>query len=224
VPPEVERREVDGVIVRGTGPVVAKISSMVPTVTLDDYVMASGAYGVVPDYRGGVYEAVKKLIATGHEKIALLTGEPGKEAVSYSEMCREGAIKALEEGKVPVKNLITGGIVGTPAQGYKAGYEILKDRRERPDAIIASDGGMIGIYKAIYEWKMKIPENISCVGTDGVLYGEYLTPALTTVDVHIEELGAKATKALTDILLSGERKTGVEITPVTLVIRNSAKI
>jgi len=223
VPQEIIQHEVDGVIVRGTGTVVSDIAQVVPTVTLDAYSLDSHAYGVIPDYKKGVYEAVKRLLASGHRKITMVTGKPGQGVVSFSDMCWEGANLACNGMNVPPNVLTAFQGASTPKEGYLAGCALF-DSPDRPDTVVASDGGMLGIYRAAAERGISIPEDVSCVGIDGVAYGEFLTPPLTTVDVHIHDLGASATRVITDMLLSGDRRQGMELTPVNIIERQSARI
>jgi LacI family transcriptional regulator len=132
-------------------------------------------------------------------------------------------VKAFEEAGLKFKAVRDAHLPGNAASGYAYGKEIFA-RAEHPDVVIASDGAMPGLFRAAYEAGLRIPQDVSFVGIDGVAAMEFLWPPLTTVDTHIRSLGTQAVKALTEMILSGERKRGVEITPVTLVNRASARI
>lgn len=53
-----------------------------------------------------------------------------------------------------------------------------------------------GAYKAIGEYGLSIPNDISVVSFDNVEMSEFINPPLTTVQVHKEEMGRIAVKLL----------------------------
>lgn len=54
----------------------------------------------------------------------------------------------------------------------------------------------LGVYQAAFELGLKIPNDISVIGFDGLDLMERLGPPLTTVDIHPRQLGARAAEAL----------------------------
>lgn len=65
---------------------------------------------------------------------------------------------------------------------------------ERPTAIFAAnDMSAVGVYQAAEEAGLRIPEDLSVVGFDNLRDSSFMTPALTTVDQFIEDIGTIAT-------------------------------
>jgi DNA-binding LacI/PurR family transcriptional regulator len=67
---------------------------------------------------------------------------------------------------------------------------------------------------------LKVPEDFAVVGFDGIAFGGFMAPTLTTVDSSREELGKLAIQAVIDAI---EKKDGQQdhLLPVRLLIRES---
>jgi LacI family transcriptional regulator len=50
--------------------------------------------------------------------------------------------------------------------------------------------------KALREAGLRIPEDVSVIGFDGIDLGQHITPALTTINSNTEAMGAVALKVL----------------------------
>src|SRR5665213_1393123 len=79
--------------------------------------------------------------------------------------------------------------------GYFACSKILLS--DRPTAIVAgNDLTAIGILHRAYDGGLRVPEDLSIVGFDDIVFAEYTQPALTTVAVPRAEIGKVAFEAL----------------------------
>ena len=229
VPAEIANREVDGAILLGHGPVVKTISALVPTVTIDSYDPALGAFGLVPDYRSGIRDAAARLLAAGHRRIGLTCGAMKASApagsLQFADQVIAGCLEAHEAAGVPPPEGLPSMVCdGSPASGYEFGKQLLADRQNRPDAVIGSDGALLGVICAAWELGLRIPQDVSLVGTDGVSMGAFFAPPLTAVDVQIARLGEIATRIVVEGASRQEFRQGVEVTPVRFVERASARL
>ncbi|GAB7055839.1 LacI family DNA-binding transcriptional regulator [Paenibacillus sp. YK5] len=86
---------------------------------------------------------------------------------------------------------------------------------QRPDAIfISGDERAIGVYRAIYERGLRIPEDVAVLGIDKLDMGEYYHPPITTIDQSIPSMAQSALQVLTKQLDTGARAgTRVLISP-----------
>ena len=105
-------------------------------------------------------------------------------------------------------------------------FEVLWARPRRPTAVIG--GGSLrsaGLMRAVHTAGLRVPEDLSIVATaDGPLVA-YTTPALTSVDEHIAEIGRDAAKLLLD-LLEGKKSDQPDappssVAPPELIVRES---
>ena len=81
--------------------------------------------------------------------------------------------------------------------GHHAMQRILTASKGRPTAVLTSnDLTAIGAMGAIHEAGLRIPDDISIVGFDGIELSAYTQPALTTLVVSRVELAAQAFRSL----------------------------
>lgn len=91
------------------------------------------------------------------------------------------------------------------------------------DAVFTNDEMASGVYRALLERKIMIPDDIAVCGCDGLPLGMHLFPRLTSVALNYEELGRMAV----EYILNADRKLSqpyrVQLLPV-LEIRESTGI
>jgi LacI family transcriptional regulator, galactose operon repressor len=141
------------------------------------------------DNQLGARLAVEHLIGLGHRSIAFVGG-PADNADAAERLA--GYREALEQGGLPiVPRLEMAGDFGEES-GLQAGAKMAA-LMPHPTAIFAANDAMaIGCLAAMRERGLRVPEDVSLVGFDDVPIARYLTPALTTVQVPIAELGRQA--------------------------------
>ena len=109
----------------------------------------------------------------------------------------------------------------TLEDGYRAAQRLL-DRSPRPTAILViNDLLSIGVLRAINERGLRIPEDISVAGFDDIAMTRYLSPPLTTVRVHAEEVGRTAMRLCFERMRDPERPLQSVCVPAELVRRGS---
>lgn len=97
----------------------------------------------------------------------------------------------------------------------------LINQESMPTAIIvASDPLAIGALKALNEAGIHVPKEVSIVSFDDISAAAYLTPSLSTVKIHTEEMGKTAVKLLHDRLKGRELPIKVML-PTSFIARES---
>lgn len=187
---------------------------------------ASGIPLVDIDNRAASAELTGHLMELGHRRISVLAlplhqpaGRPGwlgdaerdtADAVNCLDRLR-GVEQALGH-RVPVWQAVN----GLMEEGRRGGHELLAvDRVERPTAIVAqSDLLATGVIRAVRELGLRVPEDVSVVGFDGI-DTPWLDPLrLTTVRQPMTEKGRAAGRMVVR-LLSGSTPEEVRL-PTTL--------
>lgn len=139
----------------------------------------------------------------GHRNIVYMHGESGK----YITGMRIKGLKkamAMRGEALRSENLM-------PCRYYspQVGYETMMralGRRERPTAVIASDDySAIGAIRAARDMGLRVPEDVSVAGFDGIEIGQLITPRLATVRQDTAGLGAKAAESLIKQVLGVDR-------------------
>ena len=188
---------------------VPAAASELPTVLLHCFDADRRLPAVLPDEEGGGYVGTRRLLDAGHRRIGLVNLE-AHTAAAKGRLA--GYIKALAEaGIAPDPALITHA-AATSIGGYESAAKLL-DLPQRPTAVFCcTDRMAMGAYDAIKERGLSIPGDVAVVGFDNQLViSAYLRPALTTVALPFEEMGARSV-ALLVAALAGE-----EVPPVTVV-------
>jgi len=189
--------------------------------TMDDFP------AVVSDNVGGGFEATRYLISQGHEKIACFVVPSFGN--SYP-LRAEGYKKALEAFKLkeyfiftPGEEKISGeGIEEMEELGYKTCRNFLRKGRKDITAIFAvSDAVALGAMRALKEEKIKVPEDISIIGFDGIVDGIYADVPLTTMDVPKRKMGQIAVRTLIEMIKKKEYLPKEIVLTPQLVIRSS---
>jgi len=105
--------------------------------------------------------------------------------------------------------------------GYSAAEKIL-DRFPDTSAIFAFNDEMaVGAMRYLKEQGIKVPDDISVVGFDGIELGKYTNPSLTTVEQSGYELGLKSIELLNKIIKGEEVEDNKVFIPHKFVVRES---
>ena len=194
-------------------------SSHLPLVLVDNYAARLSVDAVVGDNFEGARVAVEHLIDNGHRKIAFIGGPTlnGPRPINkiYTiERRAAGYRTAMLDAGLPVDYALYESGNLSHDGGYEACKRLLtKNGTGAFSAIFcANDETAIGAMKALREADLRVPEDVSLDGFDDIDMLKYLTPALTTVRVNKEALGATAVKSLL------ARATDLEAVSVTSVL------
>ncbi|MCT7378202.1 LacI family DNA-binding transcriptional regulator [Chelativorans salis] len=157
---------------------------------------------VTPGNRFAAQLATNWLISQGHRTILHLTWE-GRTTIRRR---RDGFIDAFKANDLPLADarvLHAGGY--EPKLGEKAIARWLAESGglDGVTAIFcAADNLALGAMRALHAAGIRIPENVSVMGFDGVALGELVTPPLTTVYVPLNQMGPEALHLLEQRVLA----------------------
>jgi DNA-binding LacI/PurR family transcriptional regulator len=180
------------------------------------------------DTEESAYVATRHLIGLGHRRIAHLTvrgGMSGRPVEPRSDRLSGYRRALLEGGVAPDDHLVVIGDfkANTMAAGAAMAAELLRRPWPRPTAIFTyNDLAAVGAMRTLSAAGVRVPEDMSVVGHDGIPMGGFTNPALTTVAHHSSELGRLAVCLLCD-LLEGRPPGELErLLPTELVVRASS--
>lgn len=220
---QVMRGRVDGLIVMSPSidahTLKENLPKTLPVVLLNCLVADDSFDSFNIDNFTGAHEMVRHLIQHGHQRIAVIKGT--EKNLDADERLR-GYRQALREAHAQQDQCFE--VLGnfSEASGYEAAKKILA-LLPRPSAIFASNDAMaLGALSALREMGVAVPQEIALAGFDDVPLSRYLTPALSTVNVPISDLGAIAIQKL--IHAFTEKNAHVKqhaLVPTNLVLRES---
>lgn len=146
------------------------------------------------DNEAGAYLAGEYLIRKGHTNIIYLTR---RHSIIAVEERLEGLKRAFREHRLsfPEENIYRQCDVSIESS-YTAMSEILRKRKNFTAVFAFNDIIAFGSMKAIYEYGLKIPEDVAVMGFDNLIFSETCLVPLTTVNQNLVALGSVAMEAL----------------------------
>lgn len=174
---------------------------------------------IVVNYEKGIREGVEHLLQLGHRRIAYISGPQRLKSAQRRRLAFTKTMKKYESSLHTEPFFFEGDFKA--AGGQQAAAEILR-QRPLPTAIIAANDMMaIGALREVKKAGLRVPEDISVIGFDDILFAALTDPPLTTVVLPREEIGRAAIEALLHNLRAADH-VGREfkITP-KLIVRES---
>jgi DNA-binding LacI/PurR family transcriptional regulator len=156
------------------------------------------------DERAAGRLATEHLLALGHRRIGFAAGE---EHASPTREKAEGLHAALDaagldgdgDGRIVYTRF---GVEG----GREAFHALMSANGSSPTGIICSSDLMaIGVIREAAAQGLRVPDDLSVVGFDGIAAAEWTEPELTTVEQPIDEIAMTAVEALCALMESPEQ-------------------
>lgn len=156
---------------------------------------------IIPGDLTGGYLVTEHLLESGYKRIAFLGGESWMEA-TQSRMT--GYRRALSSHDVPVDQNLMIDCDWRPKKAYAATKTLMQSANP-PEAIFAaSDRMCLGVYAALNELGLKIPQDVAVAGYDDSELASDLIPALTSYRLPYFEMGQVAVNMLLQIIAGQE--------------------
>ena len=134
-------------------------------------------------------------------------------------------MEALQANKVKIDpDLIYPGNISI--ESGKTGTEYFLSLSNPPDAIFAAeDFTALGAISKLKERQIPIPDEMGIIGFANELFGEHITPSLSTVDQQTIRMGKSALNLLVDIMEKKEQhiKQKVVLDPLLIVRQSSLR-
>lgn len=222
---ELLHRSVDGIILASPNPIhLAKLineegEKKIPYFLIDRGINQRDEGKLLINEFAGAYQAIEFLIKEGHQKIGMLGNESGY----YETTDRfSGYQKCLEDYGLEQSSSWIANEPLTIKGGYEGAQKVLK-QKEITALFCGNDQMAIGAYRGIQELGLKIPDDISVIGYDGLEITDYLVPALTTVQQPIYDIGYTAAKFLLENIGNPQEKIPNQCFDTQLLKKSSTK-
>ncbi|MPM54793.1 HTH-type transcriptional repressor CytR [bioreactor metagenome] len=198
---------------RSTDSQILEMSARAPMVLINHSVPSVNSVRV--DETDAMRQIVNHLTALGHRRIAYAGGS----AASPSEVARSSALIQIDAEHDELEIMHLGNFAAFAHGGMAAADLVISSGAT---AVIAfNDLAAIGILSRLHQRGLRVPEDISVVGTDDVLISEATYPPLTTMAMPLERLGSAAVELL-EKAISGQSIMREEVVLLaSLVIRQS---
>jgi LacI family transcriptional regulator len=174
------------------------------------------------NHEEAAYDAVSRLIAEGHESIAMISGTLQDPMNGYARF--QGYKRALESAGLSYSEEL----VRVGNYKYESGIDAMQyflDLPEKPTAVFsATDEMAIGAIHCIQDAGLNVPEDISVISVDNSRISSMVRPLLTTVAQPMYDIGAVSMRLLTKLMKKETVEQSRVILPHELIIRRSVTV
>lgn len=167
------------------------------------------------DNKAGIREITNYVLDKGHKNIRMINVNENK---NYIDDRYEGYCLALKDHNIESNNEMILS-VNSVEGGYLATQKILKDRSITA-IICATDDLAIGAIKAVSDAGLRVPEDVTITGFDGLGHHLLSRPLISTVEQPIYEIG----EMLADVLvkkINGNTQRTYQFIPPKLLVQES---
>ena len=147
----------------------------------------------------GSREAVRYLCRQGHTRIGIVGGSSDNERGYIGSRRIQGAVSVLKENNLvfDLEKQYEPSLFSVQ-DGYRAMTNLIRKSPEITGVFAISDMVAIGAIRAVHDLGLRVPEDISIIGYDGIEYTKYYVPRITTIEQNTMQL---AQKSVDDLLL-----------------------
>ncbi|MFJ8861775.1 LacI family DNA-binding transcriptional regulator [Streptomyces sp. NPDC102451] len=177
-----------------------------------------GMPAITVDNADGMRQIVEHLAALGHRRLAWVGGP----AASLSNRLRAAGLRAATEQRG--LELMEVGQFPPYCEGGVAAADLVVASGATA-AIAYNDTMALGLLARLHSRGIRIPEDLSVVGIDGIPMAGMAHPALTTVQVPAQAVGRAAVDLMLERLRTPEQSSAHRgELPVHLVVRDSTGV
>ncbi len=177
----------------------------IPIVFFDRADDDTGISSVVIDDHKGAFIATEHLIKNGYKHIAHVSGPQHLKVFcdrrkGYEDALKKNSLQLIDEfiyeGNVSIES-------------GKAATQYFLSLKQKPDAVFAAeDFTALGVMKELKSHNIKIPEEFGVFGFANELFGEHITPTLSTIDQQTVIMGKESFELLLQMI---ENKTETRV-------------
>ncbi len=171
--------------------VLELMASDLPLVSIDYYSKEKSS--VLSDNKGGLEALTRHVYSYGHRRIAYIYGDNTDVTKSRLKSFKE---TLSSFGIIPRKDLMLPSHYRNPEDAYRLTKQLLSNPNPPSCILYSDDYSCIGGINALTELGLRIPEDISIAGYDGLFISKILSPKLTTYEQASREIGRKAAEKL----------------------------
>ena len=164
--------------------------------------------------------AMDSLIALGHRRIVVVGG-----CLDSSEISRlryDGCLESLHSHNIAFdEELDYQGVRFSYDGGYQATAQLLAQGRRFTALFAECDVMAIGAIRALRDHGLRVPEDVSVMGYDGLPLGSYMVPKLSTISQPVQTLARRSVEILTACIEGAPSRH--ETVPFVLCQRESTR-
>ena len=176
---------------------------------------------VASDDRQATRDAIGALARLGHRKFAIIGGE--HRVSGTAGMRYKGCLEAFRSNGIAFDQELDYEAVRFSYEGgYRAAERLLDRGREFTALFAMADVMAIGAIRALTDHGLKVPEDVSVMGFDGLKLADFMVPKLSTVRQDVDALAEASIRILLENFPS-LRPPRHETVPVRVELKESIR-
>jgi len=193
----------------------------VPAACVAGHRTVEGVTNVVIDHRFAAELALSHLHSLGHRRIAFMRGQPfssdsDERWNSLVQTAKTIGLAIDAELVVQLNRDIT-----SPELGYPVAQQLLVAGRKFTAMVAFNDMSAIGAIRALQDFGLRVPEDVSVIGFDDINAASFNNPRLTTIRQPLLNMGRIAAQCILNRIHRTERfRQEITVKP-QLVLRES---
>ena len=192
-------------------------------ILVDTYTKYSKYDCIQTDFADKTHDILDTLYAYGHREFAFIGGLASKVAIDGQVVRYKEEVRAENFREwVKLRGLERHAAVYQEHWSTESGVTLAKQMLQAPKrptaVVVASDPMAVGVYRAINDAGLRIPDDISVVSFDDIDIAQYMTPALSCVRMNAEEMGCLAVR------LAKERMLGERVMPIRVICSTELRL
>ena len=223
MPEAITAKDADGVvIIQDVEPQILKEITDIglPYIIVDSYSNNHAIFSIGIDAHDYTRKAVKYLAEKGHTKIAVI----GSSFIpAFWQQVNDSYQQTMQELGLSWEPYWLENTANDENSAYCCMERILQGENKPTAVFCVGDIYAIGAIRCIKNAGLRVPEDISVMGVDNIILGKYLEPALTTIDIHTEEMGRQGLDALMK-KINGETCGSLRMSNSVIVERESVTV
>ena len=172
---------------------------------------------IMTDNAGGVAAVIEHFVSTGRRQIVYLSG-PMSDRIAREQL---GSYRATMERLLPGAETFAIETDLSEKAGRDAVNRLTTEGCKYDAISAASDLLALGVIEALRRRKVAVPHRVAVAGFENSSLARHLE--LTTVELGMDLVGARAVLRLTTMLGGTEISSASETVPSILVVRNSSR-
>jgi LacI family transcriptional regulator len=196
-------------------------SYSVPVAAVAGHRKIPGVTNIVLNHRSAAELALKHLRSLGHKRIAFMRGQPFS---SDSDERWRNVVQVAKQMSIPVRRDLTVQLdldISSPELGYPVMEKLLASKARFTALLSFNDMAAIGAIRALEDFGLRVPDDVSVVGFDDIKVATFTKPKLTTIRQPLSEIGKIAAQCVLNQLRQSERFHKQVTVEPELIVRES---
>jgi LacI family transcriptional regulator len=217
-PALLQARGVEGILAIDT-----KLTSPLPlpAVLIAGHTTLPDVTNVVLDHEHAARLALRHLYDLGHRKIVFMKGQS---VSTDTEQRWSATMKVARELGLAIDERLTIELAmdsTSPEIAYPGIHDLLESQQKFTAILCFNDISAMGSIRALHDYGLHVPEDVSIVGFDDIQSASYHVPSLTTIRQPLKLMGSTAAAALLRRMANETLPASIQVEP-ELVVRESS--